>query len=167
MQYKVVQDLDPYSPRENECFGTIAYVSNRYTLGDHKVSHQELEDIMSDDNNIGLNVYAYIHGGITMNTTGFSCSWDSGQSGYIYVSKEDICGLFGVKSLTNEHVERAKNILKAEIEEFDHYLNGEMYGYIISDDDGNVLESCYGFFGREDAESEAQIAFEYFNKKAS
>ena len=24
-------------------------------------------------------LYLYDHGGITMNTTGFSCSWDSGQ----------------------------------------------------------------------------------------
>ncbi len=32
----------------------------------------------------------YDHSGITMNTTGFHCPWDSGQVGYIYVMPEDI-----------------------------------------------------------------------------
>ena len=35
-----------------------------------------------------LPLYLYEHGGMTMNTRGYSCSWDSGQVGFIYASKE-------------------------------------------------------------------------------
>ena len=42
-----------------------------------------------------LPLYLYDHSGITMNTTGFSCPWDSGQVGWIYASKEDALREFG------------------------------------------------------------------------
>lgn len=48
MNYEIVQDIDPIFPRENDCLGTILYVVNHYTLGDKRVSHDELEAIMND-----------------------------------------------------------------------------------------------------------------------
>ena len=47
-----------------------------------------------------LPLYLYDHSGITMNTTGFSCPWDSGQVGWIYASKEDALREFGGKNIT-------------------------------------------------------------------
>ena len=41
-----------------------------------------------------LPLYLYDHSGITMNTTGFSCPWDSGQVGWIYAFKEDAPGVW-------------------------------------------------------------------------
>ena len=43
-----------------------------------------------------LPLYLYDHSGITMNTGGFSCSWDSGQMGWIYATKEDIQKEYGL-----------------------------------------------------------------------
>ena len=47
---------------------------------------EELHEFINADY-ILLPLYLYDHSGITMNTTGFSCSWDSGQVGFIYASK--------------------------------------------------------------------------------
>ena len=47
-----------------------------------------------------LPLYLYDHSGITMNTTGFSCPWDSGQVGWIYASKEDALREFGGRTFT-------------------------------------------------------------------
>lgn len=35
-----------------------------------------------------LPLFLYDHSGITMNTSGFNCPWDSGQVGIIYISKK-------------------------------------------------------------------------------
>jgi hypothetical protein len=43
-----------------------------------------------------LPLYLYDHSGITMNTTGFSCPWDSGQVGWIYTSKENAVEMLGI-----------------------------------------------------------------------
>ena len=47
------------------------------------------------DGMVILPLYLYDHSGITMNTCGFSCPWDSGQVGWIYadkamIDKEDV-----------------------------------------------------------------------------
>ena len=39
------------------------------------------------DGMVILPLYLYDHSGITMNTCGFSCPWDSGQVGWIYADK--------------------------------------------------------------------------------
>ena len=41
------------------------------------------------DGMVILPLYLYDHSGITMNTCGFSCPWDSGQVGWIYASAMD------------------------------------------------------------------------------
>ena len=96
-----------------------------------------------------LPLYLYDHSGITMNTTGFSCGWDSEQVGYIYASKEKLMKETGF------------TVLESEVETYDMYLRGEVYGYIIERVDqceccGSVeydhVDSCWGFYG-EDFES--------------
>ncbi len=167
MNYEIVQDLYPISPRENECLGTIAYISTRYCLGDKFMSREELKHLANDKNNIVLPVYAYIHSGTTLNTTGFSCPWDSGQSGYIYVSKDKARKFFCVKRITAKVLSKIYNCLKAEVEEYSMFLNGEVYGYIIRGDDGNEIDSCYGFIGEDAAKEEAEYAIKFFSKKAA
>ena len=166
MNYEIIQDLYPTSTRENSDIGTIAYVSRRYMLGDNQVSNNELELIMNNKDNIVLPVYAYIHSGIMLNTTGFSCPWDSGQSGCIYVSKAKAREAFGVKRITSKVLNLIYSVLKAEVEEFSMYLNGEVYGYIIKDNNGNTIESCYGFIGEDAAKEEAEATIKYLSKKA-
>jgi len=96
-------------------------------------------------------VYAYIHGGVTISVGSFSCPWDSGQSGFIYMSKkavEDIFKYYGSpdsKFKTPEDV--FNHISQGEVEEFDKYLTGQVYRYVLRDEDGEVVDSCSGFLG--------------------
>ena len=50
----------------------------------------ELKDIQEKVSTkiIILPLYLYDHSGISMKTTPFSCQWDSGQVGWIYVEKK-------------------------------------------------------------------------------
>lgn len=107
------------------------------------------------DKFIGFPLYLYDHSGITMSTTPFGCRWDSGQVGYIYASKKDICKWFQVRKVTDEIIERAKNNLLGEVKEFDQYIRGDVYGFqlikVTTCSEGHehedIEDSCYGFFG--------------------
>lgn len=88
---------------------------------------------------ISLPLYAYEHGAITISTGGFSCPWDSGQIGFIYVARD---------SLDKERITEEEAIanLKAEVEEYDQYLQGDVWEFVL-EEDGEEVDSCGGFFG--------------------
>jgi len=164
---EIVNDIDPINPREDMEFSTIYYSSSRYNLGDKRVSKDYIESIMEDKEIVYLPVYAYIHSGVMLNTSGFSCPWDSGMSGVIAVSKDKIRQEYNTKRITQKILDQVNNRLKAEVEEFSQYLNGEVYGFQVKDETGDIVESCYGFYSEEDAESEGKAVMDYLNKKAA
>ena len=69
-----------------------------------------------------LDLYLYDHSGITIRTSPFSCPWDSGQVGFIWVTKA-CCEDQGVAW------ENAANYLESEIKQLDMYLTGDVWGY--------------------------------------
>jgi len=74
-----------------------------------------------------LPLYLYDHSGITMSTTSFSCGWDSGQVGYIYLTKEK-----WDKEVDRDFVqEECAKYLTAEVETYDQYLTGQVYGKLL------------------------------------
>jgi len=151
LKLEVVQDHDPIDPRENDNLGTMICAHGRYRLGDEQIksdnysSWGDVEANLIPKKSTALPLYLYDHSGITMNTTGFHCSWDSGQVGYIYVSDELARTLLGWKSITKGRREKIKKYLKSEVEEYDRYLRGDAWGFRIVDEDGEVIESCYGY----------------------
>ena len=154
---EIQQDEDPESPREWDNLGTILYSSDRYMLGDKRVDADEIKQIASRNDVIALPVYAYIHSGVTVNTTGFECPWDSGQCGIIYVDFETIRKEFGCKYITKTVRTKIMSILRGEIETFDQYLRGDVYGYVVLDENGFTTgESCWGFYGEEAAKEAAR-----------
>ena len=171
--YTIVVNHDEYAgdPREWDNLGTMVCFHRRYNLGDNHgfetpnvffhvlsglypevatmdLTNEQLErcKTVAHEKNIILPLYLYDHSGITMNTTGFSCPWDSGQVGCIYVSKEDVRREFNVSRVSNKLEERIRNMLVAEVETYDQYLCGKVYCYSIEKDGENV-DCCCGFYG--------------------
>ena len=91
-----------------------------------------------------LPLYLYDHSGITMNTAGFSCPWDSGQVGWIYADRAMIEKEYD--SLTPETMEKARVLLESEVKTYDYYLTGQNYGYQLFEGDLET-DSCWGFLG--------------------
>lgn len=131
------------------------YLASKYDLDEAiKISD---DMIISATNNIldkyyiMLPVYMYSHSGITINTTGFSCPWDSGQIGYIYVSKKKVKEIYNWKILTKKRIKLIEGYLQDEIKSYDDFLTGNVYGYDIeSIKDTNPIEcddSCWGYYG--------------------
>lgn len=96
-----------------------------------------------EDVAIILPLYLYDHGGITISHGRFSCPWDSGQVGLHYMTKE------AVQREWDGDLEKAKKYMEGELETYDHYLRGNVWGFYIETEDGEYLDSCGGFFGDE------------------
>jgi hypothetical protein len=60
----------------------------------------------------------------------------------------------GWKKLTKKRRAIIEDCLRMEIDTYDQYLTGDVYGYRISVD-GEIIDSCYGFFGEELVKEEA------------
>jgi hypothetical protein len=127
--------------------GTMVCCHSRYNLGHKQDTNEAIEELANDPQNIVLPLYLYDHSGITMNTTGFSCPWDSGQVGIIYVSKEKIRSEYGVKRISPKLRAKVLKVLKGEVETYDDYLTGNVWGYTVADASGDIIDSCWGFYG--------------------
>jgi len=150
---EVVQDTDAENPREYcEHSDHMICFHRKYNIGDkHNMDMEELEKIIKRKDVISLPVYLYDHSGLTINTTGFSCRWDSGQIGYIYMEKKDIFEVYGKKKiLTKKLKEKACDYMRASIKEYDQYLTGDVYGYRVEDESGSVVGSCWGFYSESE-----------------
>jgi hypothetical protein len=130
---------------------------SRYTLGDEDKDYdfndydswEEMKQaIIKDGAKVILPIYLYDHSGQTINTTGFSCGWDSGQIGFIYATDKMILENFGKKKVTKKLIEKTKEILLAEVETYDQYIRGDVYGFkLIDKKTDNEIDSCWGFYG--------------------
>ena len=95
-------------------------------------------------------LHMYVGAGAHMSDPG---GWDSGQVGVIFDTTEtrSTCGC---KDWDKARIEES---LRAEVKEYDTYLRGECYGYVIKDAAGETTDSCWGFLGDiEDCKREAE-----------
>ena len=150
----IYYDTDTLNPRKDwDNFGKIA--SRKLTpdvnfefSGDRETDIERLKQEFGAT--VILPIYMYSHGGETINTTGFSCHWDSGQVGWIFATTEDICKVYGCKRVNPAIRNKVKDLLIGEIEIYDQYIRGEVYSYRLFDKDGNEIDSCWGFYSLED-----------------
>jgi len=156
---EVIQDTNPINPRkELDNMGTMVCFHTKYILGDdHEFSAsdfynwEDMEKKLSKllDAAIILPIYMYDHSGITIKTTPFNCPWDSGQIGYILVSKATVRNEYKVKRISKQKLELVEKVLLSEIKEYNQYLTGDVYGYQLFDEAGQEISSCWGFFGSD------------------
>lgn len=151
---KIYRDECPDDPRSWDNLGTMICFHRRYNLGDrHNFRNpnefQEWVKKVGRNNIVMLPLYIYDHGGITMRTVPFNDPWDSGQVGWIYVTKSRLRREYGVRRVTRRVVERAKDALRWEVEEYNTYLRGDVYGFTVYEcgpDRWEKVCSCGGFF---------------------
>lgn len=100
-----------------------------------------------------LPVYKYEHSGVAYNTTGFSCSWDSGQMGFIYVAKDQLRKEYDWNRITSKRRKQVEDRLSAEIKVFSQWASGDVYDYQLyyhdveeSYDSVEAQDSCSGFY---------------------
>lgn len=155
---ELVPDEDAESPRKWSNAGVMVCFHSRYDLGDDHDYAEYWRDCQAWDelsggilhdhpNALILPLYLYDHGGITMSVGKFSCPWDSGQVGFIYCTTETIAKEWGGDR------EKAEACLRAEVDVYDQYLQGDVWGFVIKDrcdacgSERETEDSCWGFYG--------------------
>ena len=155
----VSADPDPVNPRaEFEQLGTLVCWHRRYALSDKHYweSPEGFETAMQTRPHIRLPVFMYDHSGITIATTPFSCPWDSGQIGWIFVEWTKLRAAFPKLRRRADLEAEGQRVLRAEIAEYDQFLTGDVWCVRIETPDGDVRDSCCGFFGSEYAIEEGR-----------
>lgn len=175
---KIYQDVGPIDPRKDYSqFSTMVCDHDRYNLGDRKLEENESRSLsrggwallcrylrrfegMIAIEKIGLldhsGLHMYVGGGANRFDPG---GWDSGTVGFAYVTRASYAEAMGDGEIDLDHAYR---IIKEEIEEYDQYLRGDVYGFVIETPDGEHVDSCWGFYGfdycKEEALSEVPAA---------
>ena len=129
---------------------------------------QDMFKMLQESNLILIKpINMYDHSGITVSTSNgypYNDRWDAGCVGFIYVTKKKIfeeCG-----DITEENwKERADAYLEGEMETYDQYLRGKVYGFKLTKigtqqdkcphcgevireyEEEEEVDSCWGFYG--------------------
>ena len=135
----IKHDSDSSNPRGDDNIGTM-HCAGHY--GD--TDAEDPRTMKPDEFAIRIPIYMYQHGGTTISHTPFSCQWDSAQCGVHYITKKRADKEWGAGKWS---VEQLQAVLACELEVYDHYLQGNAWGFQIENEDGDITESCWGFFG--------------------
>jgi len=157
---KIFVDEDPQNPREWTNLTKMVCFHKRYDLGDTQTDYRQeafeswdelkAEIIEKEKPLVIKPLYMYNHSGITISTEPFSCQWDSGQIGWVYITNKtiDVCGTTIKNDETfAQYKERLGEYLEGEVNEYDQYLRGDVYLFELTDETGKTIDSCGGFFG--------------------
>lgn len=152
LRYKVLRDTDPENPREHENISVMHCAHQRYTLGDEGAETPFVDNdwrakVQRPDVLLWLPIYMYDHSGLAFQHTPFSCQWDSGLLGWQYVLRAKAAETWPHVTDEDELKERAAEAMKDELETYGHFISGEVYGYQITDEDDEDVDSCWGFIG--------------------
>jgi hypothetical protein len=157
---EVWQDQDEdNNPRDWDNLGTMVCWHRRYKLGDPYAYATPTDFLAEHSDDLMLPLYLYDHSGLSLRTSDYffravdACGWDWGKVGYIHVSKDTIRHEYGVKRITATVRDRALNVLEAEVRTYDQYLQGDVWGFTLKDAEGEVIDSCGGFFGSDPREN--------------
>lgn len=141
-------------------FGKHRHLGDKHDveLGDYNSRQEFIDDGERDlkkqmkDVVICKAVHLYSHSGDTISTSysyPYDCRWDSGTIGFAVVTKEDIRKNWNVKRVTQKLIDQAETILDAEVKTLDQDIRGDVYCYTIETEDGDVEDSCGGFYGSD------------------
>lgn len=168
---KIEHDDDPMNPRTDwDNVTTMICFHNRYNLGDkHDYKSDNFdglaelkEQIESDYKVLWIKpLFLYDHSGITISTQPFSCRWDSGQVGWVFIDEKQLNLMCG-KDFERDEI-KLSEMIDADVETYDKYITGEVYRYSIYEietcslghEHKNYVEGCGGYYSEEEAESEA------------
>lgn len=155
---EVWRDEYPEDPRQSFDHVAVLALGNsrgRYILGDMRV-----EDIPEDEwadalykAEIGLldhsGLYLYIDGGSHWSD---SAGWDSGTIGYAYIPNTR------AGEIPSDVTPR--DIIEQELNVYNSYLSGDVWGFEIRDSDGEVVDSCGGIYGYDYAREEMEAGLD-------
>lgn len=169
------------SPREWECnLGTYIRVNNNYISPDtnkdfekaiketadqaNNVEHhmklikKHIEDYTYEKVSFIIPISVYIHGGQSF-SVGSRNGWDTSNDGFYIVTHNDLKRLGLSKWMQKD---KMVETIKQELYFYEKWANGEVYSFILEDENENIIEVCSGFYDID--EIKEYLPEEYQNK---
>ena len=158
---EIIVDDSCESPREWDNLTVIVTIENNHnTIGDFQVNNsEELRQMLEDKKaKYAMPLYMYEHSGISLkcfeDKVGYPYNdqWDAGCIGMVFTTEE----LLKDTGLTHMTKNEVMDQMKAEVDVYSNWCNGECYGFRlskVSDCDKcnqtveQEIDSCYGFYG--------------------
>lgn len=172
--YQISIETDDYPSNPRKEWDNMAHMvcwHRHYDLGDkHDFdSPEDFQEYMKENKVLVFPLYLYDHSGITISMAPFSCPWDSGQVGYIYVTYAELRKEYCTKKVTKSVIEKATRVLRGEVEVYDAYITGEVFGWTIGNDEDENIDSCWGYYGTSEIDymfQEAKSSIDYHIEQA-
>lgn len=76
--------------------------------------------------------------------------FDGRISGVAWQRKEVLRNEYGVQRITETVRKKAIKVAEAELDTYTDWCNGEVFGYILRNAEGEEVDSCWGFIGDND-----------------
>jgi len=170
---KIEYDQDAPNPRkEFDNMGTVVTWVRGYTLGDGQPRMDKYDYFAevirgsTGGNGRMYNSYWYplyeCGGGsdIRICIGDWMGHYDDSQIGWIYVPKSVVRKEYGIKHVKENHQLKVQGVLKGEVEEYNAYLSGEVYGWVVEgwsgEDPNYMFDSVWGYYDYDFCLSEAR-----------
>jgi len=163
---EVYYDAYPSSPREDSTLGVL--VLDRHSIDpdnrpditrivhdtqykaknfeDHEKLIAEAIDMLIGDKVIEVFQVCKCEHGSVKYSLGSCGGWDCGNSA-LYVVLESTLKELGLEKISVEQMEYS---ITGELEAFTQWANGEIYGFTLYDDNGNIVDNMSGFYDTHD-----------------
>jgi len=160
-KYQIIIENDecPVNPRDEYNLSSMVCFHGGYSLGDdHNYnsddfqSFENIERQLYKDFDIAIikPLYMYDHSGLVIRTSPFSCRFDSGQIGFVFLSKQAVRNNFNIKRVTKEYLNLADDIIENEVDTYNYYIQGECYRFSIFEPSAKeMIDCCSGFIGSD------------------
>ena len=168
---RIKQDTDAQNPREFEDhISKMVCFHGRYKLPNESEFKRQYynswggleKKLIEDGAKVILPIYMLDHSGLSVSTApfgGMNGHFDSGQIGFIYLTSVAILDGYGWKTITAKRREVIEKDLQQEIETYDQYLKGDIWGFTLLkqndhdeenwETDWDTVDSCWGFYGSD------------------
>lgn len=114
---------------------------------------EKLRLVTDTGNIVWLPISIYDHSGMSIwlgGTSGHAdASWDCSTIGFAYVEKCVAEKEWTPNEKYGTWQDWAYAVMKAEMETYRGYVEGDAFGFVIEDEDGCEIDSCWGFIGTD------------------
>lgn len=159
---EIVYDGYCYDPlKEFDRLETIITTDNRYFTGDEIIDDdwEEKRKEIEDEGGIVLPLYMLAHSIIHLSLDPFVDRWDSGCVGFVYVTREKLDDEY--KGYTLEMAQEcAQKCIEGDIKLINAYLEGNVYGIRMIDENNQEMDAIYGVI--DDIDEIPKFVGEYF-----
>jgi hypothetical protein len=146
VRVRIYPDENPISPGEWDCLGTLYLTDRNYGFAEHVSTEYHALPVFIRAHRMNGRVVVPVrfndHG--SMGGTIYATD-DEDANGYIVADPKEVAANLALSPTWS-----AEECLRGEIKEWDMYVRGDVYGYVLTgpeDDDRDALDSCWGFYG--------------------